>query len=155
MSASHPSKNLVASKSRVANHTSVAWSAQDEKLQRAIVWINYVAMWLCLIAAALVGTYGHFIVAALFVGFAVVWVADCSRQKKKYAAMLENKPRSMAGLTQWIQLRAWQTDMWCACGAIVHVEDASWFPNPVDAGGGRFSIVCPCGIGYYKLKRDA
>ena len=90
------------------------------------------------------------------------------------SGMLANKPRSTQRLTQWIQHRVPDSvDFICSggfggfCGWHHEWKDAKWIPNydpalfedfddslprPVDPGGGRFVILCPCGIGHFKLK---
>jgi len=130
----------------------VPWSAYDDLWLRRTIYFDFFAMLIFVVlgsASAALRFWGpmsiFFIAAALF-------FFDQSIQLGKYNAMLRNKPRSVSGLTEWVQLRPWQTEICCACGTIVHIDGAPWFPNPVDPGGGRYSIVCPCGIGYYKLK---
>ena len=86
------------------------------------------------------------------------------------SGMLANKPRSTRGLTKWIQHSAQQFLGWgvkCDCGRIYELDQWKWVPNypedetsdefrdsnvEIDPGGGRFVILCPCGIGHFKLK---
>jgi hypothetical protein len=88
------------------------------------------------------------------------------------SGMLANKPRSSQRLTEWVQWRASSDGkigllphFWCSCGKMHRWSDAKWFPNvlacmdefddapaiAVDPGGGRWVILCPCGIGHFKL----
>jgi hypothetical protein len=131
---------------------SIPWSERAEKWARRIIILDWVLVWVwifsflyCLFAKSLVGSVITVIAAGLF-------TADLIYTQDKLAEMLSNKPRSTAGLTNWIQLRDWQTEIHCACGARVEIGKARWHPNSVDRGGGRFALVCPCGIGYFKLK---
>lgn len=88
------------------------------------------------------------------------------------SGMLANKPRSTVRLTEWIQHGPFERGF--VCGGHLpplpakHFDwetDAKWVPNfdpehfgeaeyptPVDAGGGRWVILCPCGLGHFKLK---
>jgi hypothetical protein len=90
--------------------------------------------------------------------------------------MLANKPRSLQRLTKFYQHRSWEISFVCfrqpgiSCGRVHHWQDAEWLPNYKredlvddatdeeiqifcgDPGGGRFVILCPCGIGHFKLK---
>jgi hypothetical protein len=130
----------------------IPWSAYREKwLRRAIYLDFYAALSLVVLDIGFVLFKVWGAVAVCIVG-TIFFALDLLVQMNRYDAILQNKPRNAAALTAWIQLRPWQTEICCACGAIVHVDAAPWFPNPVDPGGGRFSIVCPCGIGYFKLK---
>lgn len=89
------------------------------------------------------------------------------------SGMLANKPRSTANLTAWFEHRE-KLD-WFICAGYNRVEhrlcpikhfwkDAEWIPNhdpdqradgtfpDIDPGGGRWVILCPCGVGHYKLR---
>jgi hypothetical protein len=88
------------------------------------------------------------------------------------SGMLANKPRSTSRLTEWVQHPADGVQFTCfhrvrgpVCGRLHHWSDAQWIPNydpevfepeehpgTVDPGGGRFVILCPCGLGHFKLK---
>lgn len=88
------------------------------------------------------------------------------------SGMLANKPRSTSRLTKWIQHVPGSIEFICfdpdagpRCGERHHWKDAQWVPNfdpdvfepeehpgNVDPGGGRFVILCPCGLGHFKLK---
>lgn len=85
------------------------------------------------------------------------------------SGMLANKPRSTANLTTWCNHRYRACVPFdCECGRQLHWKDAQWIPNydpqfdtevgpgellpEIDPGGGRFVILCPCGIGHFKLK---
>jgi hypothetical protein len=80
------------------------------------------------------------------------------------SGMLANKPRSTANLTRWKQWGSSSGD-WFVCTDCARPYrwggDAQWIPNypepedvaaPVDPGGGRYVILCRCGLGHYKLK---
>jgi len=84
------------------------------------------------------------------------------------SGMLANKPRNTQRLTTWIQHPANSIAFNCGCG-IRHFwaewDGAMWIPNydpeqfgeaeypsTVDPGGGRWVILCPCGMGHFKLK---
>ena len=110
-----------------------------------MVWVLIFSFLYFLFAKHLAGAVIAVIGAALF-------TTDLIYTQDKLAEMLSNKPRSTAGLTTWVQLRDWQTEIHCACGARVEIDRAKWHANSVDRGGGRFALVCPCGIGYFKLK---
>jgi hypothetical protein len=87
------------------------------------------------------------------------------------SGMLANKPRSTANLTGYFEHR--EKDDWFICagwrdGKLCRIryfwKDAEWIPNhdpdqradgtfpDIDPGGGRWVILCPCGVGHYKLR---
>jgi hypothetical protein len=84
------------------------------------------------------------------------------------SGMLANKPRSTHDLTKWMQWPSPQYlgySMKCECGRLHELDEWKWIPNfdpelfgeaeypsHGDPGGGRFVILCPCGIGHFKLK---
>jgi hypothetical protein len=88
------------------------------------------------------------------------------------SGMLANKPRSLSRLTKWIEhvpgsieFICFDPDATTRCGEQHHWKDAQWIPNydaevfepeehpgTVDPGGGRYVILCPCGLGHFKLK---
>lgn len=130
----------------------VPWSAHEEKWTRRSIIFDWLAFWLLFALMAVLFSQQLYLGGAIPFFTLGFFLGDLLHQREKLDAMLLNKPRSMSGLTHWVQLRPWQTEMCCACGAQIRIADAHWYPNPVDAGGGRFSIVCSCGIGYFKLK---
>jgi hypothetical protein len=87
------------------------------------------------------------------------------------SGILANKPRSLPGLTQWIEVQPADdvVRIFCPnCSRWFIRTDFQWFPNnpdpdtdggqaigsdadPVDAAGGRFVKLCPCGRGLYYL----
>jgi hypothetical protein len=82
------------------------------------------------------------------------------------SGMLANKPRSTANLTQWLlhprvesvflcrdcsRLHQWKDARFYSTWDREHLEDAELFGN-FDPGSGRWVILCPCGLGHYKLK---
>lgn len=93
------------------------------------------------------------------------------------SGMLANKPRTTYRLTTWRQHPSDEQNFHCICEARALPGprrdrpyrwefDATWIPNydpqqfgdelepgvAVDPYGGRYVILCPCGIGHYKLK---
>lgn len=130
----------------------IPWSAADEKWTVRIITFDWLVFWGCFLAAVIVAALKHVDLGFLLLLLVLLSGIDLLWQQTKLQAMLVNKPRSMAELTDWVQLRPWQTEICCACGDQVHIDEAHWHPNIVDPGGGRFAIVCPCGIGYFKLK---
>jgi hypothetical protein len=132
--------------------TPVPWSANFEKWIRRLILFEWITVWVAIIF--FVGMMAQKMLWPALFGLLliVLFGADLIYHQDKLEEMLSNKPRSTAELTMWVQLRDWQTEMNCACGAQVHFSTAKWYANSVDAGGGRFSLVCPCGIGYFKLK---
>lgn len=82
------------------------------------------------------------------------------------SGMLANKPRGTANLTPYIHHIPNGYAFSCSgCGRTHLWADAQWIPNydpeqfgpgdlpqAVDPGGGRYVILCPCGLGHYKLK---
>jgi hypothetical protein len=147
---------------RITDHGSrVPWSASGELwTRRALVFdtiacissgIGAVA---CLAFLVFDSDKRFSLVGGILGAAAIFWLYMAARDAMKLNAMLLNRPYNAAGMTTWVQLRAWQTEICCACGTIVIIDGAPWFPNSVDAGGGRYSIVCPCGIGYYKLREE-
>lgn len=132
----------------------MSWSAYEEKWLRRVLWFDYCAMWITGIVGISFAFWRQWAWVVTCFAVVLIYFVDFCIQRRKYDTMLLNKPRSIGGLTEWVKLRPWQTEICCACGAIVHIDGAPWFPNSVDAGGGRYSIVCPCGIGYYKLREE-
>jgi len=98
------------------------------------------------------------------------------------SGMLANKPRSTRGLTEWRQHPAEEDAFFCECPVVpggtirrwhMWSREAQWIPNyrddpveqlllndearnskhEIDPGGGRYVILCPCGLGHFKLKQ--
>jgi hypothetical protein len=130
----------------------VPWDAYSEKWTRRIVAFDWCVTWLSILLLLVLVFEKKFLAAALALVPIVLFGIDLLYQQDKLKAMLVNKPRSTVGLTEWVELRPWQTEICCACGRLVDISGASWFPNSVDRGGGRFAMSCKCGIGYFKLK---
>ena len=95
------------------------------------------------------------------------------------SGMLANKPRSTANLTRWMVYSSDSEGFYCLGPADVGTKpeapdicgrfhswkkEAEWIPNhdpdqradgtfpDIDPGGGRWVILCPCGVGHYKLR---
>jgi hypothetical protein len=141
-----------------ANPGSCPWSAKREKWARRIIALDWTVVWLFILYLVYCGFRKEFWGAMCCVLGVVLFTWNLLYAQSKLAEMLENKPRSTAEMTKWVQIQHRGQEMYlqhpfhCECGALVHFKDAKWYPNSVDRGGGRFSIVCPCGIGYFKLK---
>ena len=130
----------------------VPWSSEEERFKRWDITVDRLCILVsvcCILGGAAFRSPQFSFVSTFLLAF---WVWMLFRDRDKLCTMLQNKPRNMANLTTWVRLRPWQEELMCGCGASVHMNKAKWCPNPADAGGGRFSIVCPCGVGYYKLK---
>lgn len=87
--------------------------------------------------------------------------------------MLANKPRDTSRLTKWTQHLVYPGMTYedakdscfsCDCGEPYKLGDLKWIPNvaedeeepgtaAVDPEGGRYVLICPCGIGHYVLKQ--
>ena len=89
------------------------------------------------------------------------------------SGILANKPKDITRLTKWVRLdyeemrksQGWQCD---SCLRVHQFKDFQWMPNILecderfgdvpavaeDPGGGRFVLVCHCGIGHYILKEN-
>lgn len=132
----------------------IPWSGHEEMWLTRIVTLDWILAWVFFVGAGGAFLWRQLLLGIALDSVAILWAALLLRDRNKLRTMLQNKPRSTAGLTEWVKLRPWQTEICCACGTIVHIDGAPWFPNPVDAGGGRYSIVCPCGIGYFKLREE-
>jgi hypothetical protein len=133
----------------------VAWSADKEISLRRVLFVD--ALGVLLNAGLAIYSFprkdGFWI--GIFVAFWAVFFAWLfARDRGRLVAMLKNKPAGTGSLTPFIRLRPWQNEISCQCGASVHIANGKWFPNAIDAGGGRFCVVCPCGVGYFKLKED-
>jgi len=82
------------------------------------------------------------------------------------SGMLANKPRSTSTLTEWFAHPADTKGFICpGCGTTLDFRKmAEWIPNhdpdqaadgtfpDIDPGGGRWVILCACGVGHYKLR---
>jgi len=83
--------------------------------------------------------------------------------------MLANKPRDTSRLTTWVHHRRVNVEptgdrtVRCRCGNTFDVEEFKWIPNvaedeeepgtaAVDPEGGRYVLICPCGVGHYLLR---
>jgi len=86
--------------------------------------------------------------------------------------MLANKPRDTSRLTTWIHHRHVNVEptgdrtVRCRCGNTFDVEEFRWTANvleceeeiddvpavSVDPEGGRYVLICPCGVGHYMLR---
>jgi hypothetical protein len=130
---------------------SVPWSAEAEKHFRGWITVWWIFFWIevvivigCVIESIYIAALGFTILAAV----ALIALLHCTG---KLYAMMENKPRSGAPLTKYTWLPAYAFNVLCPdCGRIVEIDQ--WMDNPIDAGGGRFSKVCECGRGYYRLR---
>jgi hypothetical protein len=133
----------------------VSWSAHSELWLRRCLTLD--ACMVCCFSTGMIWCmfwHGRFAAVACM-GGALLFLILSARDIARLHLMLQNRPANPAArLTHWIQLRAWQTELCCECGAQVHISRATWFPNPYDAGGGRFSLVCQCGVGYFKLRES-
>jgi hypothetical protein len=65
---------------------------------------------------------------------------------ERLEAMLTNRPRSPSRLTRWISHASDVDLLICPCGSILSLDHAETFPET-----NRKSLVCPCGLGHYKL----
>lgn len=82
------------------------------------------------------------------------------------SGMLANKPRSTSTLTEWYQHPPGSLSLICpGCGTTLDFKKmGEWIPNhdpdqradgtfpDIDPGGGRWVILCACGVGHYKLR---
>jgi hypothetical protein len=91
------------------------------------------------------------------------------------SGMLANKPRDTSRLTRWTQHRLHpgftyeelaENCFCCNCGEPYRLGDLKWTANvleceeeiddvpavSVDPEGGRYVLICPCGIGHYLLR---
>lgn len=88
--------------------------------------------------------------------------------------MLANKPRDTSRLTKWVNQSSSFGNpgeeffdrvmvFHCECGWTFTAPEMKWIPNvaedeeepgtpAVDPEGGRYVLICPCGIGHYVLK---
>jgi Bacteriorhodopsin-like protein len=146
----------------------------------AAMWVFIIAAVLCALIAFIDRWAWWLVGVAGFLGLAVFALRDLSHLRAELgeemrrlpggqfyegSGMLANKPRSTKGLTRFI---AWPRDshsLLCECGRLQQWTNAHWIPNynlddgetltdsnEVDPGGGRWVILCPCGLGHYKLK---
>jgi len=88
------------------------------------------------------------------------------------SGMLANKPRSTRNLTHFLLHPPSEESFYCPKCERVHAWfNAEWLPNYKredlvndateeeirsfcgDPGGGRYVILCPCGLGHFKLKQ--
>ena len=143
------------------------------------LWICFVGGLLVALFAATSSQQWAFLLAGVLWGVGIYLLSDLSQARNELgeemcrlpggqfyegSGMLANKPRSTANLTRFI---AWPRDshsLLCACGRLLQWTNAHWIPNydpeqfdgpaplAVDPGAGRFVILCPCGLGHYKLK---
>jgi hypothetical protein len=133
----------------------VPWSADAERTTWGKILLDWLGFWLSVLAAILLAWWKEPVTGALMALPAGILASDLLHNQEKLREMLENKPRSTEGLSQWVQLPADAFNVLCwSCGRIVEFEPGDWHANSVDRGGGRFSRVCPCGMGYFKLKKS-
>jgi hypothetical protein len=137
------------------------WSEKRERWARRYIYADRFAVWFCALGvlvtglASVIERESDFFWASI--GFSLLglfFLRHLAGMMDEFTAMMKNRPRSTVHLTTWVRLRPWQTEMMCHCGAMVHMSRAKWCANEIDRGGGRFSIVCSCGAGYYKLRES-
>lgn len=100
------------------------------------------------------------------------WEETVWRDKRHPGSgMLANKPRDTSRLTRWIALDSKKMQHGCSfqcddCGYIFDINTMKWTANileceeemgdvpavAVDPEGGRWVLICKCGVGYYVLK---
>jgi hypothetical protein len=131
----------------------IPWSAEAERKIRRLILLDWIGFWFSLLAGIVIGVWRGFLLGSMMTVPAILLGVDLIHQQGKLGEILVNKPRSTEGLTEWVQLRPYQVEISCACGRQVRIEQAKWRANSIDRGGGRFAIVCRCGIGYFKLKQ--
>lgn len=132
----------------------VPWSAEKENLCKLAILIDWAFFWLFVFllgCGVFLRIISVMILSLVVGGF---WARMLLRDRARLQAMLLNKPQSTQTLTKWVRLMSpGRSKIRCTCGTLIDFIGAEWFPNHVDPGGGRFSVVCPCcGIGYYSLK---
>lgn len=131
---------------------SIPWSAEGEKRIRWIIACYWILFWICVTSSIYIICKDLGVISGFAQGTAsCIYAIGLFRERNRLQAMLLNKPRNTENLTQWIRLRPWELDICPKCGAALRMTGANWCPNSIDPGGGRFSVVCSCGTGYYRL----
>lgn len=130
----------------------VAWSEQREnRIKWQQFWMQFM-VWMGVGIVLTAGISKNYRGAIVGVCVVIVGMYLWLRVDAKRTAMLQNKPGNAAAvLTQWHQWPSYARRLTCPCGIHQTFEGKSFYPNSVDAGGGRFAFVCECGKGHYKL----
>jgi len=130
----------------------VPWSERDERWATRVVILDTALIWVFGVLAGIFLFVPHALpLAGLTLFAALGFFFLLMRDSEKLSAMLQNKVVGAGARTAWIELRPWQTEIYCSCSRPVSFDGAPFYPNDVDRGGGRYSVVCPCGQGYFKL----
>jgi hypothetical protein len=139
--------------------SSVPWSAEAEKWQRRIVWVDIAGVWGCLTLAMF--AFSSFVMkphlermlfgSLVCLGFFLWFVIHLFRDREKYFAMQRNRPVGVGDLTQWMQhpWRGYEPDerlFRCPCGRPVEFSIATYFGET-----NRYAMVCECGMGHFQI----
>ena len=127
--------------------SNVPWNTRRERQQRGCVIFSFITMWACA-GLCLWGMVDRaWIAAAFMAACAVFWYFLLERERQYLHAMLLNRPRTVQGLTQWIE-HPWSNEgnpiYTCECGRLVDMATAEYFPQTT-----RWARVCECGYGHF------
>jgi hypothetical protein len=123
-------------------------------------------LWLMILAGVFLTAFCLFLAALARCWTELGWEEAVSRgQSIPGSGMLANKPRDTSRLTRWIEHVRDEAPLGftCPCLRPYDWEQMEWTANvleceeefddvpavAVDPGGGRWVLLCPCGIGHY------
>jgi len=129
------------------------WSESRElALHRLNMLIGYCVL-VCVVATAVLALFGQLLFACLTFILIVALSLARTENAEELNATLKNRPRAgAAGLTRFHWHNHTTISFECPCGTTKTFEGCSFYSNGVDAGGGRYSLVCGCGRGHYKFR---
>jgi hypothetical protein len=131
--------------------SNVPWSAFLEKHARVAIVFFFVMFWAGVVMV-ISGLWLHIWSGSIAMAiFSVAMYCLLSIYRRELYAMLLNKPRDIANLTQWTEhrWRGWTTEdrqFFCACGRMVDLSAASYFKST-----SRYAMVCECGAGHFQI----
>lgn len=131
----------------------IPWSKKAETRARWMVRISWTTL-IFHITGILVGVVAR--IPPLMVWCALMGIVALvfrSIWRDALAEILRNKPAGGGkGMTRWTWHSHGISKFQCGCGQQHTFEGKPFQENAVDAGGGRYAFVCPCGRGHYKFK---
>ena len=147
----HP--RIIAGRHGLPPTSNIPWSAAAELQHRREVLLYFSVMCITAAVGLFLFLFRLWIPGAICLIVAVPMFFIMRDLRRHLYAMLLNKPRSVEGLTQWIEhilpILTFTQDreaykLICRCGRLVDMLSAEYFKDTR-----RFSVVCECGLGHF------
>jgi hypothetical protein len=145
----HP--KIIAGRHGLPPTSNIPWSAAAELQHRREVLLYFSVICITAAVGLFLFLFRLWIPGAICLIVAVPMFFIMQDLRRHLYAMLLNKPRSVEGLTQWIEhiILPFTQDreaykFICHCGRLVDMLSAEYFKDTR-----RFSVVCECGLGHF------